>query len=256
MSRAAAPLHGGLLFDWQPDRRGKLVIASFIVLSAVLHAFGFYLFQISHPPAVGLLPPPARVALIRPEADEGRALLNWIEAEDPALVSTTQPPPDSKLLAPPKLRHIPSYAGEPAALPMVPDPAPDLRVPSIAAPAPVRTATLVRPRPSARVATQLIISAELQPRQTATLPKIDFRASGSEAPENSEFLIAVTPAGVVQYCLPRRTSGDPALDRQAAAYLARCRFAPVAASENLIWSNVTFAWGNNLAPPPSPAPPP
>src|SRR2546422_7349263 len=39
----------------------------------------------------------------------GRGLLRWLEAEDPALASTTQPPADGKSLAMPTIQHAPSY---------------------------------------------------------------------------------------------------------------------------------------------------
>ena len=57
----------------------------------MLHALCFYAFQIIYPPAVALLPPPGRVTVIAPNTQEERVLLRWLEAEDPALASTTQP---------------------------------------------------------------------------------------------------------------------------------------------------------------------
>ena len=92
----SAPLvsQNELIFAWDPRRQRKFAIAGFLFGSLALHALGFYLFQIVYPPAVALLPPPGRVSLISPDSDEGRVLLRWLEAEDPALASTTQPPPD------------------------------------------------------------------------------------------------------------------------------------------------------------------
>ncbi len=80
------------VFDWSPRRGRKLSLISFITASAVVHALCFYVFQVIYPPTVALLPPPARVTVISPNTDEGRLLLRWIEAEDPALSSTTQRP--------------------------------------------------------------------------------------------------------------------------------------------------------------------
>jgi len=79
-----------LVFGWEKPGRGKWTLGVFLFLSLVAHAFGFYLFQIVYPPAVTLLPPPGRVSLIAPDSDEARQVLRWIEAEDPALTSTTQ----------------------------------------------------------------------------------------------------------------------------------------------------------------------
>ena len=89
------------IFNWSPARSRKVSIISFIAASAVLHALCFYIFQIIYPPTVALLPPPARVSIITPASEEGRLLLRWIEAEDPALSSTTQRPPDASSFARP-----------------------------------------------------------------------------------------------------------------------------------------------------------
>ena len=73
------------------------------------HAICFYLFQIVYPTSLALLPPPARVTFISPNSEEGRTLLRWIDAEDPAVAFTTQMPPGAKLGALPKTDHLPSY---------------------------------------------------------------------------------------------------------------------------------------------------
>src|SRR5207237_904026 len=86
-----------LLFRWDSPRGEKLAIAIFLALSLAAHAFCFYIFQIVYPPTVALIPPPARVALITPASEEGRTLLRWIDAEDPALAFTTRRPQETKL---------------------------------------------------------------------------------------------------------------------------------------------------------------
>src|SRR5438552_18058094 len=98
-----------LLFSWDSPRGEKLAITIFLALSLVAHALCFYIFQIVYPPTVALLPPPARVALITPASEEGRTLLRWIDAEDPALTFTTQRPPEARLRALPRVEHVPSY---------------------------------------------------------------------------------------------------------------------------------------------------
>src|SRR6266436_5630300 len=57
-----------------------------------------------------LMPPPARVTLISPDDPESLALLRWVEAEDPALTTTTQRLPEAKSLVLPPIQHRPSYA--------------------------------------------------------------------------------------------------------------------------------------------------
>jgi len=60
------------------------MLAAFLVLSLMAHALCFYVFQIVYPTPVALLPPPGRVTFITPDSEEGRTLLRWIDAEDPA----------------------------------------------------------------------------------------------------------------------------------------------------------------------------
>jgi hypothetical protein len=76
-----------LLFAWDQPHRRNLALGGFLAGSIIIHALCFYVFQIIYPPAVALLPPPGRVTVIAPNTDEGRRLLTWLEAEDPALLS-------------------------------------------------------------------------------------------------------------------------------------------------------------------------
>src|SRR6516164_5083511 len=99
-----------LIFSWDSPRGEKLAITIFLATSVLAHALCFYIFQIVYPPTVALLPPPARVSLITPDSEEGRTLLRWIDAEDPALAFTTRRPPDATLRSLPKTEHVPSYS--------------------------------------------------------------------------------------------------------------------------------------------------
>src|ERR1043165_2553041 len=126
-----------LVFGWKRPGRGKWTLSGFLLASLALHAFGFYLFQIVYPPAVALLPPPGRVSLIAPNSDEGRQLLRWIEAEDPALASTTQVPAESRSLVMPTIQHAPSYLSRQPALKDLPPGPPPVSIPSARPPAPV-----------------------------------------------------------------------------------------------------------------------
>src|ERR1700751_4692882 len=95
-----------LIFNWDSPRGEKLAITIFLALSFVGHALCFYIFQIVYPPTVALLPPPARVSLITPDSEEGRTLLRWIDAEDPAVAFTTRRSPDATLRVLPKTEHV------------------------------------------------------------------------------------------------------------------------------------------------------
>src|SRR3954468_10664621 len=88
------PIDYSPIFDWSAPRARRISLLSFLGASAALHALCFYVFQIIYPPTISLLPPPARINLITGESEQGRLLLRWLEAEDPALSSTTQRPLD------------------------------------------------------------------------------------------------------------------------------------------------------------------
>src|SRR6202008_2274876 len=99
-----------LIFSWAPTRKRRRALIVFLILSLLLHALCFYIFQIVYPPTVALLPPPARITLITPASEEGRSLFRWIDAEDPALAFTTRRPQETTLRALPKAEHVPSYS--------------------------------------------------------------------------------------------------------------------------------------------------
>jgi hypothetical protein len=247
----------GLVFAWDQPRRRRLAITGFLLASVVLHALCFYAFQIVYPPAVALLPPPGRVTVIAPNTEEGRVLLRWLEAEDPALASTTQPPVDGKSLAMPTIQHAPSYLMRQPALKEMPPAPPDPAVPSARPPAPVE------PPPAsiqmvAKIAPTIVrLSTELETLGAMHSPRMKFRASSHESPRAAQFHVAVDENGAVRYCFLENSSGDAALDEQARKYLALSRFSPTEnrtpKTENgFLWGTAMVEWGNDLVVP-SPA---
>ena len=250
-----------LIFGWEKPGRGKWTLSGFILGSFVLHAFGFYLFQIVYPPAVSLLPPPGRVSLIAPDTDEGRQLLRWLEAEDPALASTTQLAPDAKALVLPTIQHAPSYLGRQPTLKELPPAPPALRIPSARPPAPVEKPSTTAAIVTKPVPTAIRFSPELDSLITPQTPEVKFNASTREAPEPARFLIAVNEKGEVRHCFLQSSSGDPALDEQARKLLALTRFpairnSPSSTVPSLTWGAATLEWGNDVTLPPSPIPTP
>jgi hypothetical protein len=258
---APATATNDLVFGWERPGRGKWTLTGFLFASLGLHAFGFYLFQIIYPPAVALLPPPGRVSLIAADTDEGRQLLRWLEAEDPALASTTQPAPDARALVLPTIQHAPSYLGRQPTLKDLPPAPPALRIPSAHPPAPVEklpSPALLTPKP---VATAIRFSRELDSLIGPQTPDLKFSASSPDSPEPARFLIAVSEKGEVRHCFLQSSSGDPALDDQARTFLALTRFPSIRDSSSsnlagLIWGFATLEWGNDLTSPPSPGPAP
>ena len=248
-----------LLFNWASPRGRKTAIAAFLALSLVAHAVCFYIFQIVYPPTVALLPPPARVSLITPDSEEGRSLLRWIDAEDPALAFTTQPPPEAKLRALPKVNHLPSYVAAEPALKEVPPLDVDLRIPSSQPPGPVSFIHRQAPLVIGPTTTAVSFSKEIDAFGTPVLPNPTFAASNAASPETIRFRVAVRETGEIRYCFLLNSSGDPALDEQARRYLALCRFSrePTSAEKidsSLTWGIATIEWGSDVSRP-RPKPP-
>jgi hypothetical protein len=252
-SSASAPAALSLLFNWEAPRHRKLAITTFLALSLLAHAFCFYIFQIVYPPTVALLPPPARVSLISASSEEGRTLLRWVDAEDPALAFATQRPPEARLRALPKTSHIPSYLRSSPALKEIPPPVVDLAAPSSQPPGPV--AMRHESTPATGIApTAAFFSKELDAFGAPTSPAPDFAASNNEPPQAIRFRVAIGRLGDVRYCFAQNSSGDAALDEQARHYLTLCRFSGRLAGsgesdQSLRWGIATIEWGNDIARP-------
>src|SRR5205823_9039811 len=174
---------------WEPPRRRKLAIAGFLLLSAVLHAFGFYIFQVVYPPPIALLPPPAQVTVIAPTSPEARTFLNWLNAEDPALASQTQRPADARAFQIPKVAHVPSYLAVPPRLKELPQRRVSPVVSPAMLPAPVPEASVAASIPAVVAPTTLYFSDPLRDLRV-TRPGLKFRASSREAPQSARFRLA------------------------------------------------------------------
>src|SRR5438874_2471826 len=210
-----------LLFNWDPPRGRNLAITGFLIASLGAHAACFYLFQIVYPPTVSLTPAPQRVNLISANSEEGTALLRWVDAEDPALASTTRRPPGAKLHLLGNAQHVPSYfASEPNLKEAPPLPV-DLRIPSAQSPGPVPAPRPARAKPIEAAPTKVTFSHELARLGQPKFVTANFKASAHEPPQNAQFRIAVDEQGAVRYCFILSSSGDAALDEQARERLAQ-----------------------------------
>ena len=241
MSAVAEP---GLLFNWGPPRPRARALVLFISASLALHALCFYIFQIVYPPSVVLVPPPARVSLISNRTEDGRALLRWLDAEDPALISTTMRPRPREL---PRVEHVPSYMNERVTLRQLPPLDVDLTTPSVQPPGPVPTSRRATPvRTSRPIPTAIEFSEEIAALGAPTFPETKFAASTNEQPANVGFRIAVNAHGKVQYAFPLNSSGDTALDLQARTHIAQAAFAKPP-NESLTWGIATIEFGSDVA---------
>ena len=243
-----------LLFSWDSPRRRRAAFLAFLALSLLAHAVCFYVFQVVYPPTITLLPPPARVALITPASEEGRTLLRWIDAEDPAVAFTTHRPPEARLRALPKVEHVPSYH---AMEPPLKEPPPlevNLRAPESQPPDAVPFMRQRSVSAGEPITTSVSFSSELDTFGVATLPALKFAASTGEAPEAIRFRVAVGRFGEIRYCFPMNSSGDPGLDEQARLCLMRCRFHRIASDGGkpdalLTWGVATIEWGSDISRP-------
>ena len=243
-----------LLFNWDSPRTRKLAILAFLALSLVAHAVCFYIFQVVYPLTVTLLPPPARVALITPASEEGRTLLRWIDAEDPAVAFTTHPPPEARLRALPKVEHVPSYRAMEPTLKKLPPLEVDSGAPESQPPDAVPFVRQKSAPAAGPIATSISFSSDLDAFGVATLPALRFVASNGETPEAIRFRVAVSKLGEIRYCFPINSSGDPGLDEQVRLYLTRCRFSrsDLAGGKpdgSLTWGIATIEWGSDIARP-------
>src|SRR5215475_4666678 len=191
-----------LLFAWDSPRQQKTVLATFLVLSLVAHALCFYVFQIVYPTPVALLPPPARVTFIAPDSEEGRTLLRWIDAEDPAVAFTTHPAPGARLGALPKTEHLPSYSTVGPILKGLPTLKPDLRIPSSRPPGAVHSAARKATSTRGSARTHISFSNELDQFGVPSLPKSEFAASNEDTPEALRFRVAINRSEEIRHCLP------------------------------------------------------
>ncbi|HZR05607.1 MAG TPA: hypothetical protein VFA61_07250 [Candidatus Udaeobacter sp.] len=249
-----SPEPEALLFSWDSPRTKKAALLGFVALSLLAHAVCFYIFQVVYPPTVTLLPPPARVALITPASEEGRSLLRWIDAEDPAVAFTTHRSPEARLRALPNVQHVPSYREMQPTLKELPPFEVDARPPDSQPPGPVPFLRQQSAPPAEPIPTSVSFSSELHALGVATLPSLTFVASTGETPEAIRFRVAVSRLGEIRHCFPMNSSGDPELDEQARLYLARCRFPRRAPGDRkseapLTWGIATIEWGSDVTRP-------
>jgi hypothetical protein len=262
MNEPVTEADGTLLFEWGPPKGEKFLISAFLIGSLFLHAIAFYVFRIIYPPAIAVLPPPARVNFVAADTDEGRTLLRWIEAEDPALASATMRPAETRSRSLPRLAHVPSYMVQE---PKLKEPPPINFTPAVPSAFPPGPAPILRNPVESwpKMPTRVTFSNELNDLGQVNFAAAPFTGSTGETPENVRFRIGVNPLGVIRYCFRLNSSGDSALDEQARLRLIHSRFAAKRSGDgtddgSLVWGIATIEWGNDVQQParaPTPAPP-
>ena len=242
---AAQVEHYRLVFRW-PERSASLLLPAFLLLSLVVHAFTFFLFQVAYPPAVSLAPPPAQITLITPDQPESAAFLRWVQAQDPAIAASVQevaPPPGlGDRLYRPSYATARSFQMEVEPQQALPD-FPSARS-LLDAPGSPKAAAAVSERPA--VATALAFSEGLAARDAAPGAPLKLALPSRVNLRSTVFLVGVGADGKVRYSFPQAgsegaSSGDPKVDAQAELLLRAHSFAPSPAP--LQWGFATFTWG-------------
>ena len=254
---AAQVEHYRLVFRW-PERSASLLLPAFLLLSLVVHAFAFFLFQVAYPPTVSLSPPPAQVTLITPDQPESAAFLRWVQAQDPAIAASVEE------VAPPsglgKRLYRPSYATA-RSYPMEVEPPqtspgfPAAR--SLLDPRDAPTAAATSPAPRPAVATSLTFSRGLNARDAAPGAPLALATPSRANLRPTVFLVGIGAKGEVRYCVPQAgsegaSSGDPQVDAQAEILLRAHPFSP--SPIPLQWGFATFTWGAQAYASAAPAP--
>jgi hypothetical protein len=252
----------GLVFASNERGRIPWTLLGFIMLSAFVHAFGFFLFQTIYPGAGRVMPPPVQVSLIAPGTPEADAILRWIQSEDPALPAqpTMAPFPPPGLT---DLPYIPSYSSVHARPKMAPSTDTPLPYPAGASgldlvemaashPAPP-------PAPPAPAPTSLSFSGPLEGAVLESHPAFEtlHATEPGEQLQPARFLLGVSDKGEVKYLFILNTqdsSGDETLDESASDFLRQSQFRPSA--EPLTWGFATFYWGSAVFAPTPPTPEP
>ena len=238
---ATAP---NLTFDWPRRERFPFILFGCVAASLFAHAATFFLFQIADPLRTSIPPSAPQLSVLTPSSPEAIALLHWIDAQDPALVAA------ANSVTPPGLFEIayrPSYATM-RTTPLGPVEQPvAVAFPPARDPLAIIMSTDARPpaAPPGSVPhpTTVIFSSALAARAPAPLPPLVVKTRTAEPVEPTRHLIGVTDRGAVRFVFLQSSSGNPALDEQAAAHLQTLAF--IADDAPITWATATVTWGDD-----------
>jgi hypothetical protein len=232
----------GTTFHWDVVRRFPTVLPGFILISLMVHAVAFFIFQVVYPPQETMAAPPPAITALDPQRPDHQALLRWIDTEDPTPGMTDGNSISDRLL---QIGYKPSYATLRTPPLMLPDEPQGMQYPP--ARDPLAIIRSVEPNPPKPVApaqgdpTRIIFSGELGRRPIAALPRLVITSKSSKELEPASFLVGADARGVVQYVMQQSSSGNATLDAEAANYLSKLKLAP--GDQPISWGHVTVQWG-------------
>lgn len=234
------------IFEWPGRHHLHLMLPFCLALAFLLHAGLFFLFAIIYPRPQNHGPDPAQIYFITPGAPDAARLEGLLRSSDPAVFA-----PGRGLGLPepvPPSRHVPQYASDRPQLDPLPGgtnpftPRSQLAGPVPFSGKPSGNATPDRLSTPTRLVSFDALSARIPPLPEGTV----FPGPGGRDPEPAEFLISLGPDGRTAHIFKQHSSGDAALDLQAAQILRSLKFAPGPAGES--WGVVVFEWGSDLKP--------
>jgi TonB family protein len=229
-----------LTFGWNRVQRMPLALAGFILVSFSIHLAAFFLFRVVYPPQASLPLLPGSVSLLDPERPDHQALLRWVESEDAEPLDQSGDLTERLLDVP----YRPSFATPrtaPLTLPLEPStpkfpPARDsLAIIRSGESSPVEPDSI-----PARQPTRAKFGEPLAGR-SARSTALAIRGTTTQPLETATFFVGVSPRGQVQHVIAQQSSGDAALDAEAAAALWKWEFEP--AEEPIAWGDVAVSWG-------------
>lgn len=237
-----------LIFTWRKPPGTLAILGSFLILSTLIHALGFYIFHVVYQPAVSLPPTAARLTIIHPESPLAAPFLAWLESEDPALTSVPDPvSPDLGTLAPVYETGISGFRTE-SITPVEP---PSLSRHGL----PMAVARLI-PKPIAQLGSA--VSSSTAPR--ADRPIQSFARFDRLQPDNlvpsgvlgiqpgesavtpAEFLLGIDRRGSAAFIIPERGAGSDELDARMIRRLRELRFPADPARAEILWQKAAVSW--------------
>lgn len=216
-----------------------------VALSFLAHAASFLLFQVVYPQRVTVPPPPPQIQLLSPATPQYDAIMNWIEAEDPALVASAYSVRPANLLEVP---YRPSFAVQRTAPRGVPEAPVAWQYPAVRNPlAIIRSGEPPPPAPPLEpgpLPTRLTLSPTLAAQTLIQPPDLRTSVRSAMPVEPSRYLLGVTDRGEVRFVFLQQSSGNAALDTAGAGSLSRASFDPIA--RPITWGHATIAWGDEV----------
>jgi hypothetical protein len=248
MNADARPPHG-LKFHWPQRSPVSLALVGFLILSVLAHGLAFYILQVVDPPGVRIPPPSVEVNLLTPSTPENRALLQWIEAEDPAAIANTHE------IVPGSL-YVLSYERSATEIHATPK-SPEEEESAVQFPPAEETMAVIggaqeaAPAPVAGMPplpTELRFSGGLAGRKITKQPPLKFSAPAPPGGgfEATSFMVGVGPDGKVLYLFSMANETDDnakKIERQGEDFLEKIEFSREAGG--IAWGIATYYWGND-----------